>query len=293
MLLRTDHIRIDPAYRDALRACGLDNVNEILARVEGRVAAWSRTTNTLYVPGPENTPGFYLKRYFYPRWGNRLRGAFRGTFFGLHRGQAEFRALNLMRSLGVAAVRPVAVGGRRFGHFLAACFIITEEVPDARNLTTFAAEITAGRRTLSPAQRRIMVERLAERIAEMHAAGFAHGKLFWRNILVRGGPHGDPEFFFLDAQPPRRWPFARRRERWWQAELAHLLASARPFTTRAERLRFARRYFGAARLTAEMKSQIRWIERRAQRWRRHEARRIKMDNLFEEWGRQLALETGS
>ena len=36
-MVHTDHIRIDPAYRDTLRACGLTRVADVLARFEGRV----------------------------------------------------------------------------------------------------------------------------------------------------------------------------------------------------------------------------------------------------------------
>ena len=87
-MIYTEHMRADPAYRERLRACGLDTVDKVLARVDGRVAAWSRTTDTLYVPGAGGTPGFYVKRHFFPNWIKRLRGTFRGTFFGMHRGQA-------------------------------------------------------------------------------------------------------------------------------------------------------------------------------------------------------------
>ena len=105
-MLETDHVYIDPAYRDELRACALDRVDSILARTAGRVAAWSRTTDTLYVSTDTDSPGFYVKRYYYPSWRKRLRGVLRGTFFGMHRGQAEARLLNEMRSLGLPAVRP-------------------------------------------------------------------------------------------------------------------------------------------------------------------------------------------
>jgi len=289
-MMHTDHIRIDPAYRETLRACGLDRVEAVLSRVEGRVAAWSRTTDTLYVAGPAGEPGFYLKRYYYPRWRNRVRGTFRGTFFGLHRGESEFRALCRMRALGIPAVRPVAYGCRRLGHFVTACFLITEEVPQAANLTSFANDVATGRRTVSGAQRRAMARQLADQLSEMHAAGFAHGQLFWRNVLVRIGPYGEPEFFFIDAQPPKRWQRLARNGQWWLSELADVTASATPFTTRAERLRFVRHYFEVARLTPEIKDQIRTVARNARRWRRHESQRIKMSNLFDDWNRQLTLD---
>ena len=285
-MVATEHMRIDPAYRERLAALGLDSVTKVLERVDGRITAWSRTTDTLYVPGADGTPGFYVKRHFFPSWVKRLRGTFRGTFFRMHRGQAEYRALNAMRCLGIPAVRAVAYGGRRVAHFLTACFLITEEVPDGRNLTTFALDVMAGRRELSTGQRHALVRTLADQVAAMHATGFAHGNMFWRNLLVREGLDGKPEFFFLDAQPPHTW------RRWsagvspWLRELAQLAVSATPFTSRTDRLRFVRRYF-SGQLTPEVKPQLRQIERLATTWRRHEERRIRMNGLFEGWSRQL------
>jgi hypothetical protein len=292
-MLRADHIRVDSAYREALRACDLDRVERVLTRTSGRVAAWSRTTDTLYVAGAGDGPGFFVKRYYYSSWGKRLRGAFRGTLLGLHRGQAEFRLLNRMRSLGLPAIRPVAYGSRRFGHFVTACFLITEEVPNACNLTTFARDVESGREVLDRNQRALIVRRFAWQIAELHAAGFAHGQLFWRNVLIRLGPTGEPEFFFLDIRPRHGGRRLGRINRWWLQELGHLAASALPFTTRSERMRFLVEYFGARRLRPDIKQYIREIDRLAQLWEQHERQRIKMNDLFEEWNTQLEAEDTS
>lgn len=283
-----DTAHIDPPYRDALAAGGLDKVGRVLDQLKGRVAAWSRTTITLHVPGHDGGPGFYLKRYRYPRWRHRVRGAFRGTFFGLHRGRAEFRLLNQMRTLGIAAVRPVSYGSRRRAHFVESCFLITEEVPDAVNLTTFAADVKNGRRWLPPAQRRRMARRLAERIAHMHNTGFSHGQLYWRNVLVRFGPQTEPEYFFLDARPRhgRRW--LRRHRNWWLVELAQAAASALPFTTRTDRLRFMQAYYRTRQIDADAKVGLRYVEQLAHRWRSHETQRIRMNDRFETWNRRLA-----
>ncbi|MEW6252440.1 MAG: lipopolysaccharide kinase InaA family protein [Planctomycetota bacterium] len=289
-MLYTEHIHMDPPYRARLRACGLDTVAKVLARVDGRVAAWSRTTDTLFVPGPDGAPGFYVKRHFFPTWAKRLRGALRGTFFGRHRGLAETQALGQMRWVGVPAVRPVAYGARRVLHFLAACFLITEEVPGAVNLTTFADDVRHGRRTLTPGQRRALRTTLAEQLAHMHLAGCSHGNLFWRNLLVRYGPDGRPEFFFLDPQPLHSWERLSPGSGWWLRELAQVMASALPFTTPGERLRFLRRYLGDDHAPEELRRQLLQIERLASGWRRHEERRIRMNGLFEVWNRQLAAE---
>lgn len=299
----TEHMRIDPAYRERLRGCGLDTVAGVLALVDGRVAAWSRTTDTLRVPGPDDGPGFYVKRYLFPTWTKRLRGTFRGTFFGQHRGRAEYRALNALRSAGVPAVRAVAWGERRVAHFLTACFLITEEVPDAENLTSFALEVVGGRRRMSNDQRNRLLLALAEHLALLHATGCSHGNLFWRNILVRDTPDGRPELFFLDPQPLRAWERWAAGVPWWLRELAQVAVSALPFTTRAERLRFIRRYVacsrdtgfdppGIERVADDWKTTVRTVETLAAAWRRHEDRRIHMTRLFDEWNRQLVRETG-
>ncbi|TWT45088.1 Lipopolysaccharide core heptose(I) kinase RfaP [Phycisphaerae bacterium RAS1] len=285
-----DHLRIDPAYRELLRAARLDSVQAVLERVDGRVAAWSRTTDTLYVPGPTAGQGYYVKRYFYPRWRNRIRGMLRGTFFGMHRGQAEYTSLLAMQALGVTSARPVAHGSRRIGHFLSACFLITEEVPEACNLTTFAQRVAAGAETLTPPQRQGMTRRLAELVATMHEGGFSHGQLFWRNVLVRRGLDGMCEYFFLDAEPMRRWERWGRGRDWWIEEIAHLTASATSFTTRSERLRFMMAYLSARRLTPQEKRYIQAVERLSPPLQRHEQQRIKMNRLFDEWNRQLERE---
>jgi len=291
-MIVTQHIWLDPAYRERLRACGLDSVSRVLQLVEGHVAAWSRSTDTLHVPDPAGRPGFYVKRYFFHDWTKRLRGTFRGTFFGRHRAQAEWRALNALRAAGVPAARPVAWGERRVLHFLTACFLITEEVPQAQNLTSFALDVRAGRRSLSQTERNKLLCALAEQLAAMHEAGCAHGNLFWRNLLVRYGPDDRPEYFFLDAQPLRAW------ERFtpggtWLRELAQVCASALPFTSRSERLRFVRHYLGVRRCTPSIKSQLRYVNQLARGWQPHEDRRIRMTQQFDDWHRQLVREQGA
>jgi hypothetical protein len=284
-VLITEHIRTDPAYRARLRAVGLDRVDRILTRVDGQVVAWSRTTDTVFVPGPDGTPGFYVKRHFFPRWSNRLRGALRGTFFGRHRGQAEYADLNAMRACGIPAVRAVACGGQRVAHFLTACFLITEEVPGAENLTTYAQNLEAGHTDRPARGHRQMAPTLAKQLAHMHAAAVWHGNLFWRNILVRDRPDGVPEFFFLDPQPPRWRRFGTTDG--WRRDLAQLAVSAMPFTGRTDRLRFLRSYAGNRRMTAAGKAQARQIAELAKTWLRHETRRIRMNSLFMRWRAKL------
>lgn len=277
-----DRLRVDPAFAERLRRAGLGTLDAILARTDGRVCAWSRTTDTVLIPGAGATPGFYVKRYYYPRWWNRVRAAFRRTFFGASRAHAEGALLQSMRSLGIPAVRPVAVGARRVLHFVVASVLITEESPGAVNLTTYArSRLSAG------AARRAMIHELADQVAHMHDAGFAHGQLYWRNILIRTSPLGGAEYEFLDARPGvarRRAPLRTQIE-----DLGHLLVSAEPFTAPAERLRFLARYLSYRGLErrADWLATIRAI---ADSKRSHESQRIRMNDRFEAWNAALERE---
>jgi hypothetical protein len=286
-------MHVDPAYADTLAACGLGSIAAVLERVEGQIVAWSRTTDTLFVPGPGGQPGVYVKRCGYPSLRKRMRGAFRGTLLGKHRGRAEFELLAQMRDLGISAVRPLAYGARRTAGLVSACFLITEEAPGAVNLTTFASDVQAGRVPLSPAQRRRMLSRLAREIARLHETGFAHGQLYWRNILIRVDPNGEPEYFFLDPRPGRGLRVAGRRPTWWIDELAQVSASAEGFTSGSERFNFLQEYLHARRLDLRPRALMRRITLRARRWAAHEAQRLRMSDLFSAWNRRLAQETGA
>ena len=128
---------------------------------------------------------------------------------------------------------------------------------------------------------------LADQVARMHAAGFVHGKLFWRNILVRIHDDGEPEFFFLDAHPPAPMKRLGSIASYRRQELAHLTASAEPFTARSDRTRFVRGYYGRKTIDSELREELADVERQAARYRRHEAQRIKMNDRFDLWNRVL------
>lgn len=289
-MLGFEYMRIHPAYADTLAACGLDQTRAVFERIDGDVVAWSRTTDTLHVACPTGGPGFFLKRYAYPSWHKRWRGALRGTLLGAHRGKAEYDLLSEMRALGIPAVRPVAYGCRREAGFAAACFLVTEAVPGACNLTTFASDVRDGRRHLSAVQRRQMLEHLARAIARLHATGFAHGQLYWRNILVRTDANGDPEYFFLDPRPRRGARWVRRQRDWWLDELTQVSASAQAFTTRGERVQFLEHYLAERRVQLDIRDLLRRIVRRSRHWAPHEAQRLRMSELFAAWSRELASE---
>lgn len=285
-----DEFRVDPAFRPALRAAGLGDVASVLARFDGEVIAWSRSTVTLHFRGVGAAPGFYVKRYLYPFWKHRIRSLMRGTFLGRHRARLEADLLNEMRRRGIPAVRPVACGARRCLHFVRASMLVTEAVPEACNLTSYACDLQDGRRRLPPAQRQAAARRLGFEVAALHDSGFAHGQLYWRNLLVRPHPVEGLDFFFLDPRPLRAKQYTYRGARVTRDELGQLLVSALQFTTRTDRVRFLRAYVGEKRLSPDAKALAREVSSISGRWQKHERQRIRMSRVFDHWRRQLRLE---
>ncbi len=281
-----DTIRIVPAWRERLREVGLDSVDRVLKCLGDQVVAWSRSTDTVRVDLPPAAGGgsVFIKRYRHPRWRQRIKAMFRGAFFGRSRARAEFERLETMRARSAPVVRPVAYGERRFLHFVRSSFLITEGVPSAVSLTTFAQRHTNGRRSdLPPDVRRRFIESLSRCIADLHAKGLTHGALFWRNVLVRRDESGRFDFVLLDPPGRRRVNLHSREDRQAAAvrhDLAALAALAPDFCTRAEMLRFFRAYLGTRRLDAAGRRLARDLLAEAATLRDHELYRLKMNRVF-------------
>ena len=83
---------------------------------------------------------------------------------------------------------------RKYGSFVRGA-LITEEIPDTIDLASMAAigdPRLRDRRWMAQVLRQI-----ADITRTLHAAGFAHNDLKWRNLLVDGG--GSPTVYLIDC----------------------------------------------------------------------------------------------
>lgn len=278
----TNHITIDDAFQERLRAAGLETVGGVLNCLGHGLAAWSRTTDTIRVDLPDGLSTFYVKRYHYPRWKQRVRAMFRGTFFKACRAKNEYHTLRLMRALGIQAVRPVAWGERRVGHFVRSCFLITEGVPDAMALSSFIKQFGESRATARAVRlRREILSALARQIRHMHDAGFVHRDLFWRNVLIRALPDERFEFYFIDASVGKRIRLAQRRHENIVGDLAALGAVAPHFCSKADQLRFLLEYLDAETLSVENRAWLRRVQTKSDRLRPAELERFRRGAYFD------------
>lgn len=277
-----DYMLIDAPFRERLQRAGLDGVQSVLCCIGDRLAAWSRTTDTILVKLPGGDGSIYIKRYHYPGWRRRFRGMLRGTFLKASRARSEFRALSAMRRLGIQAVRPIAFGERRTFHFVKSCFLITEAVPDAMSLVTFIK--TFADHVMTSHARRAKVEiltSLARQVRHMHEMGFVHRDLFWRNVLIRPLPDERFEFYFLDASVGRRIRIAQRRQESIVHDIAAMGVLAPEFCSKSDQLRFLLEYLATDRLTPEDRRWLRRVQSRQDKFRDSELQRLERGSVFD------------
>lgn len=281
MLIR-DHIWIDPPFRKQLHLAGLDTVQAVLARAGDRLAAWSRTSDAIRCDLLSASSSIYIKRYHYPRWAHRLRGMFRGTFLRASRARSEFRALSLMRQLGIQAVRPIAFGERRIAYFLRSCFLITEAVPDAMPLSWFIKTFSDHKGSARALEaRRDILTMLARQVHHMHNAGFVHRDLFWRNVLLRLLPDNRFEFYFLDASVGKRIRMVQRRQDSIVRDIAAMGALAPDFCSKADQLRFLLAYLGTPKLDRQDREWLRRVQVKSDLLRESEWKRMQRMDVFD------------
>ncbi|MBN2563215.1 MAG: hypothetical protein JXQ75_20010 [Phycisphaerae bacterium] len=278
----SDRLFIDRPFRELLSHAGLSSVTAVLACAGDHLAAWSRTSDTILINLPDGTSSAFVKRYHYPRWRQRIRGTFRGTFFKASRACSEFRTLRLMRQLGIQAVRPIAFGERRVGHFVRSCFLITEAVPDAMPLSSFIKAFSHRRDSPRAIRaRRDVLTSLARQVRHMHRAGFVHRDLFWRNVLIRCLPDDRFEFYFLDASVGKRIRMPQRRQDNIVRDIAAMAALAPDFCSKADQMRFLLEYLETKRLSLEDRRWLRQVQHRSDLIRDAELQRLNRGSVFD------------
>lgn len=280
-MLHTDTIHIDPPFRERLAAARLDSVSAVLERRGDHLAAWSRTSDTIRCTLDDGA-SLYVKRYHYPRWKQRIRGFFRGTFCKASRARNEFHTLTLMRDLGIQAVRPVAYGERRTAHFLQSCFLITEAVPDAISLSSFIRRYSDFPESsrVRRARREILLS-LARQVRHMHEAGFVHRDLFWRNVLIRSLPDERFEFYFLDASVGKRIRMTTRRQESIVRDVAAMGVLAPDFCSKSDQLRFILEYLNRDELDPVNRAWLRRVQTHSELLRDSELQRLARADAFD------------
>ena len=254
-------------YRHLFQQLGLQSVEAISRFFLGT----TRSDTSKVVVRPATVPtsddgplDVFFKQYHYarPAW----------TFVGRRsKARCEFENYGVFAQLHLATAEPMAVGEDRdaLGR-LRRAFILTRAIPDAQTLVEFMQGPARDRsQTRIRKLRRELISQLAAMTRRIHAAGFFHHDLVWRNVLVTNAASAGEEARLWWIDCPRgkftRWSIARRRRR--LKDLASLDKPAGRWCTRGERVLFVKRYLEVTRLNEAAKRLIRdTLRYRKQRW---------------------------
>jgi len=256
---RRTRVVIAPEWQAPLHAHQMDSVEAVYALQSGTVLKPGATTEVRRLEwlAQGARRQVYIKKYWYPTFGDRWSGLYRGTLFGVSKVRREFENLVRLREWGLDAPAPLAYGEERQGGWLHRSFLISEGIHDPLSLDLFIRDflpsLPASEQRHS---RRELIERLADYTRRMHEHHFVHHDFFWRNILLSG--RSLTHFFLIDSHKGGCWtPWMEYRSR--AKDLATLDAPAPSFFRRTERLRFFLRHRGHPRLTRDDKSLLRLV----------------------------------
>ncbi len=199
---------------------------------ERRAYPHGRVTHFSYLPSGAPARVFVRKA----RRGGLIGLLMRGLYLGGARPVRELKAAAAARKAGLAVPEPLAVRTTRAAGIFRRFTIVTREIEGASNLLALAPGLPG------PGKRRL-IDQVADEMRRLHEAGIYHADLTLQNILSAGGA-----VHFIDLDKALLRP--RREEALDLMNLSRLnrsvekLFGSRGCVSRADRLRFLRRYLG-------------------------------------------------
>lgn len=246
---------VAPEYAGLLESAGLDSRDALFNYSQGEsltkpgLAAWrERIRLTLTDGGPTQT--LYMKRFTHPpasarrevrRCGNGARSV----------AGVEWNWLHAFRDAEIPCAEPIALGEEFVRGRERRSVIIMASVP-GRSLEGWAREWTTPDRDA----RAPVLAATADLVAKLHALGCVHRDLYLSHVFLDPAAPAGQSLRLIDLQRVFR-PTCRLR-RWIVKDLAAFYFSAlgllpRGMLSRADALRWLKRYLGAPKLDASAK----------------------------------------
>ncbi|MGQ9645069.1 MAG: lipopolysaccharide kinase InaA family protein [Thermodesulfobacteriota bacterium] len=181
LLLRND-------YKDLLLEQGIEDPKAFLQK-HRQMSTYLRG-RTLHPSIPlREEKRIVIRRYLH----GGLLGAFTRDFYLF--GSRSFRELVLtvkMRTCGIPTIEPIGAIHQTLGPFHQA-YLLSLEIPEAKDLVQYLQEIRAHPSRERLLQKRRIFHSAGLLVRQLHQAGFFHGDLQLKNILVSG-----EELFLID-----------------------------------------------------------------------------------------------
>jgi hypothetical protein len=241
----------NPDYRGTAAQTCFQSIEATFGISGQRVAESSLSEVIRMKTGDRN---FFVKRYSgngksaLRRWFG-LRG-----FIGPQRVKKEWQNLTVFRKFGIPTATLVGYGlERRYGCFVRGA-LITEEIPGTVDLAALSRMNDGRLRDRGWVNG--VSNQIAEHVSRLHAAGFVHNDLKWRNLLVNNEKL--PTVYWIDCPAGGYWCGAFLRYRIVK-DLACLDKLGKRHLSRTQRLRFYLAYRQRDRLCVDDKKMVRKI----------------------------------
>lgn len=223
---------IRPEWKDALLGDLLEDFRRV-PPAERKLYPHGRAEHFSYRPA--GAPGRVFVRR--ARRGGLAGALLGGLYSDLRRPTRELTASAAALRAGVGVPEIVAVRATHVAGPFWKFTVVTREIEGAADLLALAES------SLSFSRKRDVIGRVADEIRRLHEAGVYHADLTLKNILLSG-----PDVYIIDLD--KAVLAGRRAEALDVMNLARLnrsvekLLGGRGFVTRADKLRFLRRYLG-------------------------------------------------
>lgn len=241
-------------WEASLAEAGIKPNNSLATLTPGEFISGGSPVTNCYRVTLSNGEAVYFKRYTYyiPRiqfWMLPSKAAI--EVFGYH----------AMAQLGMTVPDVVAYGEHRRRGTLFAAYIITKEIPNTITLLQFARDhwyrMPAGLR-----QRcyQSIADQLCEQMRTLHAAGFFHHDIKWKNVLLQGDANTQPtdlKTIWIDC--PRAAKVWLRRRRSQIIDLGRLGRLAPYYLSTKQRLRWLHNYLGEDATKQQVKQLYRQV----------------------------------
>lgn len=218
-------------------------------RLRGTLVTQAKTRDLIKIDIPQGS-AYYVKRFTHA--GKGLR-----AYIGRSRARAEWENLQYFQCIGLNAPRLLTYGELRRGlEYIAGAYVM-RDIPGAIALPDAMALPEAKTR----AWRQWLLTELGRSVGLLHARGFIHRDLYWRNILV--STQGQLTLYFIDCPAGSyQWgPFFKYGQ---IRDLACLYKDAHQFFSKTELMRLFLAYVGHKSLTLADKKILKRLNKRIQ-----------------------------
>ncbi len=233
---------------------GLRQYDDFVNCQRGDVVGQSGTTLTrrIRLETPREQDVYYLKVYCYNGRSWRHRSSV-GPWPRQDKAFTEARNYRILQTQCDVLVPDVVCHGcRRQRSGWVDAFILTRGVPGAVPLDSLVADRWPDPHSaFDDPTRRHLLRSTARIVAKMHATGFYHVDLQWRNLLVANSERPEPPVYVIDSTRGdlRRWRVYRAHGQ--LRDLSSLYKQARVWMTPTEQLRWLRDYLDAEKVVPE------------------------------------------